>query len=285
MKKTLIVLIILFILQIPAICAEKKKLLTRGEVIDKISAADFLKKKIGDLLNWRTGYDITKINRTNLAPTIIYLKAKPNKIPPDNRTVLSLFVKISDPSGLDNIRGVRADLSEIKKLPNTILVDSGLWGDLNAGDGIYSLQTNVGYDVDQGDKEIPVAVSNKSGWVAVGRTTVDVKTDPLLSDAKADPQKVPADERTRVKLSVKVENPGRQEDVEEVIVDLTEIGGESKVNMNDNGEGGDIKANDMIYSVDTLVKENVRKGPKKLNIIATNRSKGKSGAEIILEVE
>ena len=52
MKKYLILLVIL------SACfnctfaeAEKDKTLTRAEVIDKISTADFFKKKIGDLLN------------------------------------------------------------------------------------------------------------------------------------------------------------------------------------------------------------------------------------------
>ena len=46
---------------------EKKndKLMTRAEVVEKISTTDFFKKKIGDLLNWSIGYDITKINRLN----------------------------------------------------------------------------------------------------------------------------------------------------------------------------------------------------------------------------
>jgi len=71
MKKYLILLVILSACFNCAFAeTEKDKTLTRAQVIDKISTADFFKKKIGDLLNWSVGYDITKINRTNLAPTI-----------------------------------------------------------------------------------------------------------------------------------------------------------------------------------------------------------------------
>jgi hypothetical protein len=72
-KKIFILLLILFF-SVSAFSAEEaKKTVSRAEVVEKLSTSDFLKKKIGDLLNWSVGYDITKMNRTNLAPTISYI--------------------------------------------------------------------------------------------------------------------------------------------------------------------------------------------------------------------
>ena len=264
---------------------EKDKTLTRAEVIDKISTADFFKKKIGDLLNWSVGYDITKINRTNLAPTISWIKVIPPKAPPDDRTIVTLTAKVSDPSGLDNIRGVRADLSAIDKLPNMMLVDSGLWGDIKSSDGVFTLQTNVGYGVQSGAKDIPVAVANKSGWVAIGRTNVEVQSNPVISDGKAAPPSVRADGVTEVLLTSRVENPGRQEDLREVIVDLTSIGLESNVRMWDDGSHGDIKAGDMTFSVSIMPKKGTGSGMKKLPVRALNIFGGSSDGEINLMVE
>jgi hypothetical protein len=110
-KYSLLLIVILFSYSLAFAEEAKEKTVTKVEVIEKISTADFFKKKIGDLLSWSVGYDITKINRTNLAPTISYITVTPQKAPPDDRTIVMLSAKVSDPSGLDNIKGVRADLS------------------------------------------------------------------------------------------------------------------------------------------------------------------------------
>ena len=62
----------------------EKKYLTRSEAAKLLSTTDFLKNKIGQLLSWSIGYDITKINRTNLAPTLLSIKIIPGTAPPDN---------------------------------------------------------------------------------------------------------------------------------------------------------------------------------------------------------
>jgi RNase H-fold protein (predicted Holliday junction resolvase) len=287
MKKYLILFIIFMISTFSVYGEEQKqKHLTRIEVIEKLSASDFLKKKIGDLLNWSVGYDITKINRTNLAPTISWIQATPVKVPPDNRTVVLIVAKVSDPSGLDNIRGVRADLSSIKKLPNMMLVDNGLWGDTKAYDGIYTLQTNVGYDVTKGEKDIPVAVSNKAGWVALGRTNLEVETNPIISELKAVPQAVSSVGKPEVTFSAKVENPGRQEDLKEITIDLRSLGLESSVKMWDDGKSGDPVAGDKIFSVKVELRPGfLSSGTKKLPVKATNIFGGSTDGEITFMVE
>jgi hypothetical protein len=265
--------------------AEEKKVMTRAEVIDKLSTTDFLKKKIGDLLSWGVGYDITKINRTNLAPSISFIKATPVKAPPDNRTVISLVAKVEDPSGLENIRGVRADLSGIKKLPNTMLVDNGLWGDEKSGDGIYTLQTNIGYDVTNGSKDIPVAVANKAGWVAVGRTNLNVEMNPVISEINVVPMSPPADGKTVVNMTVKIDNPGRPEDIRSVVSDMSDLGLDKTVHLHDDGLNGDVKAFDTIYTYQFIIRAGVSPGKKKITIKAENASGGKSSEDHLLEVK
>lgn len=286
MKKYLLILVIILINFNLSFAEEaKEKTVTKVEVIEKISTADFFKKKIGDLLSWSVGYDITKINRTNLAPTISYITVTPQKAPPDDRTIVMLSAKVSDPSGLDNIKGVRADLSAIDKLPNQMLVDNGLWGDQKANDGVFSIQTTVGEGVQSGSRDIPVAVANKSGWVAVGRTNIDVRSNPVISEGKAVPPSIHADGKTGVLLSARVENPGRQEDLRDVTIDLTSIGMESKVSMWDDGTHGDVKAGDMIFSLAVVPKEGTGAGTKTLRVSASNAYGGSSEGEISLVVE
>jgi hypothetical protein len=289
MKKYLSLLAIIFVIynynNFAFADEAKEKVLTRADVIEKISAADFFKKKIGDLLNWSVGYDITKINRTNLAPIISYIKVDPSDVPPDDRTIVSITAKVSDPSGLDNIKGVRADLSSINRLPNQMLVDNGLWGDIKSSDGVFTLQTTVGNGVPSGTKDIPVAVANKAGWVAISRTNIDVRLNPIVSDGMATPQSIHPDGKEEVLLTVKVENPGRQEDIKDVSVDLTDLGLENSVRMWDDGTHGDIRAGDRIFSVSVVPKENIGPWTRKLTVRATNVFGGSVEGEITLVVQ
>jgi hypothetical protein len=279
MKKIFSIILCIYLLCTYVYSQEQQKIMTRSQVIEKLSAADFVKKKIGDLLNFGTGYDITKINRTNLAPTISFIKLTPIKVPPDNRTVVLLTAKVTDPRGPDNINGVRADLSTINKLPNMMLVDNGLWGDASAGDGVYTLQTSVGYDVQSGSKDIPVAVSNKLGWVALGKTGLDVQQNPRIIEAKSDPTYTKADGTTILLLTVRTDNPGRQEDIKEVVIDLRPIGGDNNVRMIRNE-----KENNLFY-LSTTVKEGIGIGLKTLSIRTTNINGGSGSGELLLEVQ
>lgn len=261
------------------------KPVTRAEIVAKLSATDFFKRKIGDLLNWSVGYDITKINRTNLAPTISFIQVVPGKAPPDDRTIVFLMAKVSDPSGPDSIKGVRADLSSIDKLPNRMLVDNGLWGDVKANDSIYTLQTSVGSGVTGGEKDIPVAVANKAGWVAVNNTNINVQSNPIISKGEVSPAIVKADGKNEVLFTVRVDNPGRQEDLKGIFIDLTAIGLDGNVRMWDDGTHGDLRAKDKTFSVIAVPKEGTSSGAKKLVVHASNLYGGVADGEIILTVE
>jgi len=219
MKKFLLIFMIILL---AAAAYGQEKALTKGEAIEQISAADFMRAKIGQLLSWTVGYDISRVNRVRLVPTINYVKAIPKSVPPDNRTILEVTASVDDPGGLTNISGVRADLSSIGKFPNMMLVDNGLWGDQLAEDGIYTLQSSVNREISSGDKEITVAAANKKGWLAVSRATVEVKKDPLITSVSAQPERVPAG--GELALEVVIDNPGRSEDLKEVIADLSELG-------------------------------------------------------------
>ncbi|OGB89329.1 hypothetical protein A2625_04090 [candidate division WOR-1 bacterium RIFCSPHIGHO2_01_FULL_53_15] len=204
--------------------AEAGETLTKGEAIMMLSATDFMKQKIGELLSWTVGYDVTKVNRVKLTPTINYVKAVPRKMPPDGRTVLELVASVDDPAGLSNISGVRADLSSIGRLPNTTLVDNGLFGDQRAADGVYTLQTSVSRSVALGVKDIPVAVANKKGWLALAKTSLDVRKNPTVTEVRFSPERALADGKTLVTITAVIDNPGRPEDVESVTADLKSLG-------------------------------------------------------------
>ena len=288
MKKSIFILILILSLASPGFgqpqLEKKEKYLTRFEVAVMLSATDFLKRKIGDLLSWTVGYDITKINRASQAPTIKYLKAVPFKIPADGRTVLSLQASVDDPAGLGNIVGVRADLSPLGRLPNMMLVDNGLWGDPQPNDGVYTLQTSVAPTVTKGVKEIPVAVANKKGWLTLGRTSLAVENIPTILEAKAATSAVRANGSDITSLTVKIDNPGRIEDVDKVIVDLSSVGGSSETALYNDGTHGDAAAVDNIFTLQITIPRGVPEGEKKLPLKVTNLAGGMALGEIILTV-
>lgn len=287
-NKQYAILILLFSLLLQPVLAEVGgaggEVLTKDEAIMKISATDFVRRKIGELLSWTVGYDISKVNRVKLTPTINYIKAIPIRVPPDGRTVLELQASVDDPGGLNNIAGVRADLSSIGRLPNTMLVDNGLFGDSKAGDGIYTLQTSVSPKIDIGPKDVPVAVANKKGWLALAKTTLEIKKNPVIMEAKLAPARLPADGRSLTTLTIKIDNPGRVEDLKNVTVDLRALGyGELQALRND-GLQGDLTAGDDVFTLQFFVAKGTKGGEYSIRIGAANMIGGYASEDVSLRV-
>jgi hypothetical protein len=264
--------------------AGEQKALTRGEAIMLISATDFMKKKIGELVSWTVGYDISKVSRVKLTPSINYVKAVPRRVPPDGRTILEIVAAVDDPGGLGNIAGVRADLSSIGRLPNTMLVDNGLFGDKEASDGIYTLQTSASPKIEMGPKEVSVAVANKKGWLALAKTTLDIKKNPGIIEAEFSPDKVRADGRSMTTLTVRVDNPGRIEDVKSVTADLRALGYTELVPLRNDGKGGDAVAGDDVFTLQLTIQDFVKTGDHQVRIGASNLIGGYTDRDIVLKI-
>jgi hypothetical protein len=183
---------------------------------------------------------------------------------------------VDDPGGLQNIGGVRGDLSNIGKFPNMMLVDNGLWGDAVADDGVYTLQTNVDKGVETGNKEIAVAAVNKKGWLAVSRATVDIQKDPVITEVTLIPDRVTSGRPALVNLQVKIDNPGRAEDLNQVMVDLSAVGGGAGKVIPETAPG--------VYSMQFVAPAQLNPGSKKIIISAVNNAGGSASAIIQLEV-
>jgi hypothetical protein len=265
--------------------AEEKEVLTKGETVMYLSATDFMKKKIGELLSWTVGYDITKVSRVKLTPSINYIKAVPKRVPPDGRTVLEILASVDDPGGLANIAGVRADLSSLGRLANTMLVDNGLYGDEKAADGIYTLQTSISPKVEVGPKEVPVAVANKRGWLALAKTTLDIRKNPVIIETVFSPAEARADGRSAVTLTVKMENPGRLEDLASVTADLRPFGYAELALLRNDGSGGDAVAGDDVFTIQFVVPSSVKAGDYSIRIGAANLAGGYDSQDVTLKVK
>ncbi len=285
MRKNIFIIIAWVIIGFVAIAFAQDKKLTKGEAIMKISTTDFVKKKISELLSWTIGYDISRVSRVKLTPTINYVRAVPKKVPPDGRTILEIIASVDDPGGLKNIAGVRADLSSIGRLPNTMLVDNGLFGDAKAEDGVYTLQSKVSAKTNTGTKDVPVAVANKKGWLALAKTSLVVELDPVIEEASLVPQKISAGRKSFVTLIVKVDNPGRMEDIDEVTADLRSLGHAELAMLRNDGKAGDVVASDDIFSLQFMVGDFIKSGEYDIRIGASNLAGGYGFTDIVLKVE
>jgi hypothetical protein len=273
MKKILVILNLIMMLT-AGNAAWAERAMTKAEAMALLARSAAVKKKEANMLNWGTGYDITKINRVRMMPIINYVNAVPKRMPPDDRTIIEITASVDDPGGLKNISGVKADLSGLGKLANMTLVDTGLWGDSVAGDGIFTLQTTVNRDIPSGGKEVQVTAANKKGWLAVAKTTIDIAKDPVIVSVTAYPNRVTAG--GTITLAVKVDNPGRIEDVSEVRVNLSEVGG---------GEVLLPFAQDDTFSDNITIGASTVPGVKRLPVRITNLAGGQSSGIIQIEVQ
>ncbi|MDI6732236.1 MAG: hypothetical protein QME05_06725 [Candidatus Margulisbacteria bacterium] len=160
--------------------AAAQDVMTKKEVILKLSASDTVKKKIAELFSWN-GYDLSKIRQAIPTPVIKNISLMPDKVPLDGAVTFEVAAIVEDPSGPENISGVRANLIAVGGLANLLMVDNGLYGDKKAFDQVYTLQTSVTQKTSPGPKEIAVAAANKDGWVALAKTTLEIyKSPPII---------------------------------------------------------------------------------------------------------
>jgi hypothetical protein len=90
---------------------------------------------------------------------------------------------------------------------------------------------------------------------------------PKVLAPKADPDPAPADGATDVVLTAFVLD--HDDDVTSVTIDLTNIGGGSGTTMYDDGiNGGDVTADDNVYTVTTTIPGSVADGVKSLLVVA-----------------
>ena len=205
-------------------------------------------------------------------------------VPPDGRTIFEIFAAVDDPGGIGNIQGVRADLSSVGRLSNSVLVDNGMFGDETAQDGIYSLQASVPSRTDLGAKEVAITVANKKGWLALAKANLDVEKDPTINKITLVPEKVKTGQETVITLSVDVENPGRARDIKEVTADLRALGYATLLLLQDDGKT-ETGNSHQAFSLQFTVPKTLDPGEYKVRVGVLNIYAGYTGKDITLKVE
>jgi len=168
----------LFIAVFATTAKAEEQYYTWKDVTSALSANDDVKKKVEDMLNFEVGYSLTKIDKNAVAPSISSIKAVPSIVRADGKSVFVVFASIYNPDGIENLRVVRADLSQVGRLSSSMMGLSKKVplskSDPNKAAGIYILENSVNKGTSFGDKEIKISAANKKGWMTLAKTNISV---------------------------------------------------------------------------------------------------------------
>ena len=98
----------------------------------------------------------------NLAPDVINAKAKPEAVVLEGSSA-SVLLTCTVLDHDDNISAVTIDLSAIEGSPSQAMYDDGSNGDVEAGDSIYSYQTEVPVATGSAAKSLPITATDLDG--------------------------------------------------------------------------------------------------------------------------
>lgn len=274
--KNIILIGLLVLIASPVLGEKKETYLTKGDVIQMLANSSAVKQKINELFSWTAGYDASKINKGRFTPTINYVQVTPRSVPPDGKTIFDLVASINDPGGLKNVAGVRADLSAIGQLPNMAMIDTGTFGDTKEADGRYTLQSNVEPKTALGGKDIQITATNKKGWLALVKTSIEVRKDPIIRELRVFPGKVLADGSSLATIEVAIDNPGGSRAVRTAVVNLWSLGLADRAALSYLG--------DDIWAVEFVVPGNQGPGRYQLPVEVTNLAGGVAVGSISVDV-
>ncbi|MCD6384106.1 MAG: C39 family peptidase, partial [Thermoplasmata archaeon] len=206
-------------------------------------------------------------------PVIVRTGFTPSAAPPDGYTEVRIWARVMDPEG--DIDRVYADMTPIGGKKITILRDDGAGGDLIPADGNYTYLFTIPPTIAYGVYNITVKAEDVPGHVTKRTailTVIPPPEPPKLSQVKLNRTSVPNDGVTPVLLTARVKDPNN--DVSEVFADLSEVGGDRKSKMYDDGTHGDLIPSDRVYSVVFTVPKNVRPGRKSIEVTAKDSEGG-----------
>lgn len=215
----------------------KETYLTRGEMAVMLSATDYMKEKVDQLLNFAVGYSLPTFNRATLAPVIRRIKVIPGNILLDKSTLFKVMASVDNPDGPSQIEDVKLDATSLGKPLGLKMVDNGLWGDEAANDGVFTLQDTANPGVNSGEKEITVSAVNRKGWMSVARAEIVAgKRSTSYVESYANPQRLKNGEITRITLISKLQNYPYDSSLANAYADLSSFGYGKKVQMKREGK-------------------------------------------------
>ncbi|MGA1872722.1 MAG: choice-of-anchor X domain-containing protein [Thermoplasmatota archaeon] len=194
-------------------------------------------------------FEVEAFGFLNHPPQITSASVDPDYIPDDGSRQPLFTCMPTDEDG--NLYRITIDMSPIGGSADQRMYDDGSnGGDQIEEDGIYSYRFTREAPV--GEWTFKMTVRDSKGAEAYANVTLNV--DPLsefteppeIVDSGADPAMIPNDGVTTATIWALVQDA--ENDIEEVIADLTPLGGENDQELNDEGVDGDLFSKDDNYS-------------------------------------
>ena len=209
------------------VALELSRPINYAELATLIARLPHVLKKKNSFFNWKYGFGKKQVTPIYFAPVIKKVQALPDKIESNNKDVSTVLAMVDDIEGIEDIKEVRIDMSEIGKGSALKMLDNGEWGDYKAGDNIYSIQLNVSRKIIPGIKEFFVVVRDFKGWQKRAVVKVNVKKPlnalPEITRLEVMPTKVKADGKTKFSIKTLVKDANGYDDIKSVVADLGDI--------------------------------------------------------------
>ena len=139
--------------------------LTRAETAVLLSRFTYVMDMVRLLFDFESGFTAKSMCRINLPPEILAFTFEPATIQIGQKTVVKLRLKLAPREGFTPISRAKVDLTPLGGLPDTEMFDDATHGDVDAGDGIYSLNLSL-EPKETGEKSVKASVIDRLGWEA-----------------------------------------------------------------------------------------------------------------------
>ncbi|MDR3386641.1 MAG: S8 family serine peptidase [Rudaea sp.] len=181
---------------------------------------------------------------------------------------------------------VATNLSAIGGSTTQPLYDDGTHGDAVAGDGVYSLATNIGAGTSVGSKTLPVSIADaqtRTASISIGLSIAASATGMSASGGSANPSTLDIGSSTVLTATIA---PGTNPASTGVSAsaDLSSIGGSASQQFYDDGTHGDATAGDGVYSYQTTIAPGTAPGSKAITVTASDAQSRTSSTGIGLTV-
>jgi len=186
----------------------------------------------------------------------------------DESTILK--ANVTDPDGSLDIDKVEADLSGLG-IGMLEMYDDGTHGDTVAGDYEFALEIDILDTVQADTYSVDITAYDLGGNTGTATADLIVETDnepPQIFSAFFSPTTVYNDGTTEITFTADVSDPNGDEDIGEVLADLTPLGGDAETAMNDDGKDGDPTPGDGRYTVIHVIPESVVPGDHSVEFTA-----------------
>ncbi len=239
-----------------------------------VTVRDWSGNEVGGIVEMRVS------DFRDLPPMATEMSSSPVVIKNDGTEFSLLSVKVEDDNGLGE---VTVDLTPLGGIPEALMYDDGTHGDTHPDDGTFSLEVTASLNSTGGAKLLEIRIrdnGNNEISAFISLMILDWNKAPEITPLAVESVKNDGEDMTLISVEV----IDREDNLDNVLVDLSQIGGESAEPLYDDGSHGDELAGDYVYSLEITVWKNYSYTTLILDITAVDSAGASSIVSVYLDV-